>query len=90
MATEVITREDLQLFRVQLLNELKELIYQLKRDTTSAAVEGYKTKQVRKILDCSTNKLRSLRISGKLRCIKIGGTIYYKPEDVQKLLDDEC
>ncbi len=55
MATEVITREDLQIFRAQLLNELKELIFQLKADITSETVQGYKTKDVRKILDCSTN-----------------------------------
>lgn len=90
MAAEVITREDLQLFRIQLLEELKDFMNQLKKDVSSTAVEGYKTKQVRKILDCSTNKLQSLRISGKLRCRKVGGTIYYKPEDVQKLLSDGC
>jgi uncharacterized protein (UPF0335 family) len=90
MAAEVITREDLQLFRIQLLEELKEFISQFKKEVSSTAVEGYKTKQVRKILDCSTNKLQSLRISGKLRSRKVGGTIYYKPEDVQKLLNDGC
>lgn len=90
MAAEVITKEDLQLFRIELLGELKDFISQLKKDVSGTVVEGYKTKQVRKILDCSTNKLQSLRISGKLRCRKVGGTIYYKPEDVQKLLTDGC
>ena len=90
MATEIITREDLQLFRMQLLEDLKELLMQLKKEASGTAVEGYKTKQVRKILDCSTNKLQSLRISGKLRFRKVGGTIYYKPEDIQKLLNDGC
>lgn len=90
MAAEIITREDLQLFRIQLLNELKEIISQFKRDTINSPVEGYKTKHVRKILDCSTGKLQTLRISGKLRCKKVGGTLYYKREDVQKLLEDGC
>lgn len=87
MAVEIITRVDLQLFRLQLLNELKEYMQQLKKDTSVITVENYKTKHVRKILDCSNGKLQTLRISGKLRCNKVGGTLYYRREDVQKLLN---
>jgi hypothetical protein len=89
MAAEIITREDLQHFRIQLLTELKDLIGQLKKENGDTMLEGYKTKQVRKILGCSTGKLQSLRISGKLRSRKVGGTIYYMREDVQKLFDGE-
>ena len=90
MAAEIITREDLQNFRLQLLDELKELVHQIKRETSSSVTEGYKTKHVRKILDCSNGKLQALRVSGKLRCKKIGGTLYYRQEDVQKLFNDGC
>jgi hypothetical protein len=90
MATEIITMEDLQRFRIQLLNELKELICQVKKETAGPAIEGYKTKHVKKILDCSNGKLQALRISGKLRCNKVGGTLYYKCEDIQKLLNEGC
>jgi hypothetical protein len=72
MAAEIITREDLQHFRTQLLGELKEYIQQLKKETSASPVEGYKTKHVRKILDCSNGKLKSLRIAGKLCCNKVG------------------
>ena len=88
MAAEIITAEDLQRFRIQLLNDLKEYLQQLKKDSSSSPIEGYKTKHVRKILDCSNGKLQSLRISGKLRCNKVGGTLYYKREDVQRLLNE--
>ena len=91
MAVEIVTREDLQHFRIQLLNELKELIGQLKKENAgSSTVEGYKTKHVRKILDCSNGKLQSLRIAGKLRCKKVGGTLYYRREDVTRILEDGC
>jgi hypothetical protein len=90
MAAEIITREDLQHFRIQLLRELKEYIQQLKKETAASPVEGYKTKHVRKILDCSNGKLQSLRIAGKLRCNKVGGTLYYRREDVQRLLNEGC
>ena len=90
MAAEIITREELQHFRIQLLCELKEYIQQLKKETIASPVEGYKTKHVRKILDCSNGKLQSLRIAGKLRCNKVGGTLYYRREDVQRILNEGC
>jgi hypothetical protein len=90
MAAEIVTVEDLQRFRIQLLNELKECIQQLKKETSTSTVEGYKTKHLRKILDCSNGKLQALRISGKLHCNKVGGTLYYRREDVQKLLNEGC
>jgi hypothetical protein len=90
MVAEIITREDLQHFRLQLLDELKEYVYLVKNNTTNSGIERYKTKDVRKLLDCSNGKLQALRISGKLRCKKIGGTLYYKKEDIQKLLNEGC
>lgn len=86
MAIDIVTKEDLQNFHLQLLNELKELIAQFKNETSNLPIEGYRTNQVRKILNCSNGKLQSLRIAGKLRCKKIGGALYYVAEDIQKLL----
>jgi hypothetical protein len=88
MGVEIITREDLQQFRTQLLNDLKEFVAHIKKNTSDSIVEGYKTKHVRKILDCSNGKLQSLRIAGKLRCSKVGGTLYYRRDDVEKLLNE--
>lgn len=86
MAVEVVTKEDLQLLRMQLLGDFKVILGQ--HQQPAEMPEGYKTRHVRKILGCSTNKLQALRIAGKLRCKKVGGTIYYKKEDVKKLLDE--
>ena len=61
----------------------------MKRDAPDVAVKGYKTNHVRKILGCSANKLQALRVSGKLPFNKVGETIYYKAEDVQKLLNED-
>jgi hypothetical protein len=90
MATEIITMDDLQRFRIQLLNDLKEYLKEIKKESSGLPVEGYKTRHVRKILDCSNGKLQSLRVAGKLRCSKVGGTLYYKREDVQRLLNEGC
>lgn len=87
MAVEIVTKEDLQLFRIQIVNDLKNLLSQLK-PIPSEHFEGYKTNDVRKILGCSVNKLVSLRVSRKLRTKKIGGTIYYNKDDVRRLLEE--
>lgn len=87
MAVEVITREDLQHFRIQLLNDFRELLEEQQKPVTTETQQGLKTKQVRQLLGCSYNKLQSLRIAGKLRSKKIGGTVYYRKDDVRKLLE---
>ena len=87
MSVEIITKEDLHYFRRQLLDDIKEMFRQLSPQKQEA-VQGYKTSHVRKILGCSVNKLVSLRIERKIRTKKIGGTVYYNPDDVRKLLED--
>lgn len=87
MSIEIVTKEDLHMFRLQLLEDLKCLFAQ-QLQPTSARIEGYKTADVRKILGCSINKLTSLRITRKLRVKKIGGTLYYNKDDVKKLLEE--
>ncbi len=86
MSVEIITKDDLQLFRNQLLSDIRDLFSQTTK--TSNEVEGYKTSHVRKILGCSVNKLTSLRVSRNIRTKKIGGTIYYNKDDVRKLLEE--
>ena len=88
MSIEVVTKEDLQNLRVQLLDDLKILLSKL-QEPPIESFQGYKTRHVKKILGCSTNKLQSLRISGKIRFKKVGGTIYYKGEDLRKLVDED-
>ncbi len=85
MAVEIVTKEDLQLLRIQLVNDMKAIINQ-SRQNAPESLEGYKTAHVRKILGCSVNKLVALRIARKLRTKKVGGTIYYNKEDIKRLL----
>ncbi len=87
MNVEIVTREDLQALRSQLLEDIK-LLFHKEQDFDKGSIEGYKTSHVRKILGCSVNKLVSLRISRKIRTKKIGGTVYYNKEDVKRLLEE--
>jgi len=87
MGVEVVTKDDLEKFRMQLLGDLKKWAVQFAAKG-SEPMEGLRTKHVRQILNCSVGKLHLLRNAGKLRCKKVGGTVYYRKEDVKKLIDE--
>lgn len=82
MAIEVITREDLNEFRILLLSELKELL----KATPQQTKQWLKSKEVRKLLNISPGTLQTLRINKTLTYTKIGGILYYNNTDIEKLL----
>lgn len=87
MAVEIVTKEDLQIFRNTLISDFRKLLNEAVNQQPKP-IEGYKTGHVRKILGCSVNKLVSLRVTRKIRVKKVGGTLYYNPEDVKRLLEE--
>lgn len=87
MGIDIVTKDDLYVFRNNLLADLKAVISEAVQKIPESP-EGYKTKHVRAILGCSVNKLVALRIARKLRWKKVGGTIYYNKDDVKKLVQD--
>lgn len=84
-AFDLITRDDLQKFKEELFAELKRPSYKLNKKEEQK--EWIKTFDVRKLLDISQNTLVSLRRNGTIRFSKIGGTFYYKHDDILKLLE---
>ena len=83
MSVEILTKEDLQAFRIQLLNDIKELLF-IKQ---SAKMEWLRSSEIRKTLKISTGTLQNLRVTGKLKPAKIGGILFYRNSDLEKLLD---
>jgi hypothetical protein len=83
MTNELLTREDLQQFRMQLLGELKEVLQQSKQSTK----QWLKSAEVRKMLGISHGTLQNLRITRSLPYTKLGGIMFYKYEDIEKLLN---
>ena len=83
MNLEVITKEDLQTFRVQLLNDIKNLF--LTQENTNKA--WLRSSEVRKLMKISPGTLQNLRVTGKLKSTKIGGIHYYQFDQIRKLLD---
>jgi hypothetical protein len=83
MAIEVITKEDLQEFRHQLLNDLQQVIQSKPQEQK----QWLKSFEVRKLLKISPGTLQNLRINGTLSFTRIGSIMYYSYQDIEKLLE---
>jgi hypothetical protein len=84
MAIEVITKDDLQAFRTELLHDIKQILSTVQPVKQK---QWLKSPEVRQLLKISPGTLQNLRINGTLRFTKIGSIIYYNYEDIEKLLD---
>lgn len=87
MGVEVVTKEDLQQFRLELLNDLRLL---LESRPPAIAKPWLKNAEVMKLLNVSANTIQRLRIAGKLRSNKVGGTHFYRYEDIEQLLNSSA
>lgn len=83
MDISVITKEDLQQFKTELLEGIEHL---LKKNSTEQKL-WLRTSEVKKLLNISSGTLQNLRINGTLSCSKVGGTLYYNYKDIQKLME---
>ncbi|OFV10605.1 MULTISPECIES: helix-turn-helix domain-containing protein [Sphingobacterium] len=81
MQLDILTKEDLAQFRKELLDEIKTLFKQQQRK------EWIRSAEVRRLLNISGGTLQNLRINGTLQYTKIGGIMYYKLEDIERLLE---
>jgi len=84
-AIELITKEDLREFKGELLKEIKQLM----QPGQGQSKKWLKSVEVRKLLGISPGTLQNLRINRTLRFTKVGSIIYYKLEDINKILEGE-
>jgi hypothetical protein len=84
MNVELITSEDLKKFKIELLNDIKQII----QPGEGQAKKWLKSSEVRKLLNISPGTLQNLRINGTLRFTKMGSIMYYKLEDINKVLEE--
>lgn len=82
MSIEIITKDDLDAFRLALLNDIRELITNNKTESK----EWLRCADVRKMLNISTGTIQNLRISGKLKSKKVGGIHFYKLTDIENMI----
>ncbi|MBL7858172.1 MAG: helix-turn-helix domain-containing protein [Cyclobacteriaceae bacterium] len=83
MATSIITLEDLENFKHQLLEEIKVLLSQRQQQQPQRWLKSH---QVRRLLTISPGTLQHLRVKGMLPFTKVGGVIFYDLLDIEKML----
>jgi hypothetical protein len=84
MAVELITKEDLNNFKSEVINEIKQI---LKGKGNQNQKEWLKSYEVKKMLGISSGKLQNMRINGTIEFTQIGGLMFYKYDDIVKLME---
>lgn len=83
MAAEIITKEDLQFFKAELLQALRDLII----SPSPIQKKWVKSYEVREMLGISPGTLQNMRINGTIAYTKIGGLIFYDYDDILQLME---
>lgn len=73
MSLQILTKEDLLNFKVELLAELKTLM----KGNESNQKKWLRSKEVEELLKISSGTLQNYRINGTIKWSKIGSTYYY-------------
>lgn len=83
MPTSIITTDDLREFKLELIDELKNII---KKPATTKKKKYLKSAEVMEMLQISPGTLQNLRINGTLPYSKIGGIVLYDAEEINQVL----
>lgn len=84
MKIDIITTEDLQQFKMDLMQEIKGVLH-LKN--LSQNKEWLRSSEVKTMLKISGGTLQNLRINNTIPFKKIGGTMYYDKSVIVKMLE---
>lgn len=80
---QLITKGDLVEFKNTLISELKEII-----SHNPEPKKWLKSVEVKKLLKISAGTLQNLRVNGTLSYTKVGSIMYYKYDDILKILEN--
>ncbi|MCB0473748.1 MAG: helix-turn-helix domain-containing protein [Flavobacteriaceae bacterium] len=84
MSTAIITTDDLYEFKMELLDEIKQL---LQNHNNQSAKRWLKSQEVRELLGISPGTLQNLRINRTIPYTKIGGVLYYDYNEIIKVFE---
>lgn len=85
MSVNIITKEDLQEFKVELLQDIRDLFH----IKTTEQKLWLRSAEVKELLKISSGTLQTLRANGTLSYTRIGGTLYYNYKDIEKLFNEK-
>ena len=83
MPTSIITTDDLRDFKMELLDDIKNL---LAKQATGKLKKYLKSSEVMDLLQVSPGTLQNLRINGTLPYTKMGGIIFYDSDEIQLVM----
>ncbi|MEL7588456.1 MAG: helix-turn-helix domain-containing protein [Prolixibacteraceae bacterium] len=83
MNKQFVTRDDLEQFRTDLLEDIKKLA---KEYAGLGSQKWLRSHHVCQILNISPGTLQNLRVNGTLPFTKVGGVIFYDYTDIHDLL----
>jgi hypothetical protein len=84
MIANIITKEDLDEFKADLLKEFRKIL----SEKQPGSKQWLKSSDVRRMLGISHGTLQHLRNNGTLPYTKIGGVIFYDQHDIQLVLEE--
>ncbi len=83
MNIEIVTKQDLEVFKHELLHALTAFMNDRGIQETK---QWLRSKEVRQLLGISSGTLMNLRVKGLLKPSKIEGVYYYKLSEITELL----
>ncbi|WP_149304209.1 helix-turn-helix domain-containing protein [Pareuzebyella sediminis] len=84
MGATIITTEDLMEFKVELLEDIKDLLNNQNKQSNK---KWLRSNEVRELLGISPGTLQNLRINGTLPYTKVGGVLYYEYHEIMEVLE---
>ena len=88
MATQLVTVDDLEIFKADILGEIQKLLNlkEIPEGKQETPTRWLKSHQVQRMLGISPGTLQNLRINGTIPYTKIGGVIFYSLEDINIIM----
>ncbi len=84
MEVKLISQEQIDSFKNEIIREISKL---LKGNTSAEMKTWLRTRDVCELLNLSTSSLQNLRNAGKIPYKKLNGTLLYRREDIEAMLD---
>lgn len=86
---------EIRSFIIRLMNDLKsEIVSEVKQALNKSQMPNLKkwvkSAEVKKLLNVSHGKLQTMRNAKTISFTKIGGTLYYNIDDIQRMLEENC
>lgn len=86
MPANIITTDDLREFKIELIQEMKELLSSSRSNLNPDGKRFLKSSEVQELLGLSPTSLQNLRNARMLPYSKISGTIFYDWNDITQLI----